>query len=227
MIHGTGLLASAFRTQYPDTGHWTVFARGVSNSAETDAAAFDREQALLISCLSEAGPVVYFSSCALVNPPAFDTPYLAHKRRMEALVLEANAGNRVFRLPQVVGNAGNANTLTNFLRDNIVSGTPFTIWGRAERNLMDVDDVVAIAWNLMHTPDAQRVIDIVAEQSLPMPEIVALFERVLECRGTYEVQDKGDPLQVKSRRAVEAARRLGIDLGPASTERILRKYYGN
>lgn len=227
MIHGTGLLASAFGAQHPDTGSWDVFARGVSNSTETDPFAFERERDLLQACLAGTGPLVYFSSCALVNPPASDSPYLAHKRRMESLVLQANPGNRVFRLPQVVGSAGNANTLTNFLREKLVTGTSFTIWGRAERNLMDVDDVVSIAWNLMHEPLSPTVVDIVAEHSLPMLEIVELLERVLGCRGNYVVQDKGDPLQVDSRHALAAAGRLGIDLGRASTERILRKYYGN
>lgn len=227
MIHGSGLLATAFRDQCPDIGHWTVFARGVSNSSETLSAAFAREQDMLDEVLRTAAPVVYFSSCALLNPVEGDSAYLAHKRKMEAKVLSANAENVVFRLPQVVGRTGNPNTLTNFLRDRILTGTSFSIWRKAERNLIDVDDVVVIAAELMRERTEQRVVNIAAERSMAMPEIVALFERVLGTSANFSLQDRGDPLRVDSTLAVSVAARLGIDLGAGNAERVVRKYYAH
>jgi len=208
-------------------GGWSVFARGVSNSSETLPAAFNRESEVLGEVLGGTAPVVYFSSCALLNAATGDSPYLAHKRKMEAKVLAANTENVVFRLPQVVGRTDNPNTLTNFLRDRISTGATFCIWRYAERNLIDVDDVVAIAAELLRHPPSARVVDIAAERSMKMPEIVSLFETVLGANAKFTMEDRGDTLRVDSLTAVKAGALLGIDLGAGNAERVVRKYYGH
>lgn len=190
-----------------------------------DPDAFAREQALLDQHLAGPSRLIYFSSCALINDPTLDTPYLAHKRRMEERVLEASHDHLVMRLPQVVGPTGNLNTLTKFLYHHISNGITFTVWARAERNLIDVDDVAAIALHLLDDHNSPPLCNIAAETSLPMSKIVAIFERVLKRRADCHVEDRGDPLRLDVQVALAAACRLGIDLGEGYAERVIRKYY--
>jgi nucleoside-diphosphate-sugar epimerase len=228
MIVGNGLLARAFAERYADDPHVTIFASGVSDSLEIHEQAFARERELLQSMLARVtGPMVYFSCCSLWDREAAMTPYMHHKRDMESRVL-GSAGGLVLRLPQVVGPAGNPRTLANYLHSKIMAGERFEVWRNAERNLIDVDDVAAIAAAMIEGPDdAQPLRSIATPYSLGMPEIVALFERVLARTADFTIVDKGRALPVDATEAVSLAARLGIDFGPDYPERLLRKYYGS
>lgn len=226
MIVGRGLLATAFASFEHDPA-MTIFASGVSNSQEARESEYARERALLEDTLQRDSRLVYFSSCGVVEDATSLTRYMRHKLAMEALV-GARPGNLVLRLPQVVGRTDNPHTLTNFLRDRIVSGQAFAIWGRAERNLVDIDDIVSIATSLLvdAAADTPALAAIGAERSLPMPELVSIFERVLGARANCVVEPEGSPMQVVPRLPARLTRALGIDLGEGYAERVLRKYYG-
>lgn len=228
MIVGNGMLARAF-ARYADDGRVVVFASGVSNSGESDDAAFARERGLL-DATAAAYPrarIVYFSSCG-VAAAGNDTPYMDHKRAMESRVLSLPDA-LVVRLPQVVGHTHNPHTLSNYLCNQIIEGNEFVVWSRSERNLVDIDHIVAITSELLETHEgSERVpVSIAALRSTPMPEIVAAFERVLRRRAHYRVEERGTPFPIDTTIAAEMAMRLGIDLGPRTTERTLRKYYGH
>lgn len=226
MIVGNGLLAKVFSHLYAERPDVVIFAAGVSNSTETAAAAFEREHKLLLEHLeSSCTKLVYFGSCAVGNPQEHITPYLAHKAAMESLVIRSGKG-LVFRLPQVVGRSENAHTLTNFLFRHIISGEHFTVWSRAERNLIDVEDIVSIASFVIDREwDAHKMVPIAARRSTPMPVIVHTFEKVIGVRANFSTVDKGVPFPIDTSIAENISRRMRIDLGEGYLERILRKYY--
>lgn len=227
MIVGSGLIARAFSPLYAADPSTVVFASGVSNSAETDTSAFLRERELLQRQLdSQPDRLIYFSSCNAVNPEQ-RSAYFNHKREMEALVGASSCG-LVLRLPQVVGQSSNPNTLTNHLRNQITTGAPVTIWTRAERNLIDIEDVVAISDHLLRADSAvPRVVSVASPWTLPMREIVRIFESVLGCRATVIEVDRGESMCVDSMIAEQAARQIGLDFGPDYPHRVINKYYGN
>lgn len=226
MIVGQGLLARAFAPRYMDDPRVTIFASGVSNSREADPDAFERERALLAPLLDGRTRVVYFGSCASAMADASAaTPYMRHKRAMEELVAGSPDG-LVLRLPQVVGSTPNPNTLTNFLRDRILAGTSFNVWANAERNLIDVDHVASIGDHLIDAAGGdRRVFSVASADPLPMPELVAIFERVLGRSARYTADPVGSALRIDATEALAAAARLGIDLGPGYAETVIRKYY--
>ena len=225
VIVGRGLLARAFAPRYGHAPGIVVFASGVSNSSETDEAAFLREQDLLQRSLADATRLVYFSSCGVVAGDE-PTPYMRHKARMEARVL-ASPGGLVLRLPQVVGRTDNPHTLTNFLYRHIADGKPFEIWAQAERNLIDVDDIVAIGSGMIDAGgEGGRVHAIAARDSTPMPKLVAIFERVLGRTANCTYKPRGTPLRIDSAEAQRLAQALGLDLGSGYAERTIGKYYG-
>jgi len=227
VIVGRGLLARAFAPRFEHEPGIVVFASGVSNSAETDPAAFHREQGLLEQASAAATRrLVYFSSCGVAAGGEPATPYMQHKGRMEALVL-ACPGGLVLRLPQVVGRTENPHTLTNFLYRHIMAGAVFEIWSNAERNLIDVDDIVAIGSAMIDAKDVEgRVQSIAARESTPMPDLVGIFERTLGRKANCTLRPRGAPLRICSGEAQRLAGVLGLDLGAGYAERIIGKYYG-
>ncbi len=229
MIIGKGFLARAFEPRFGTNPDVVVFASGVSNSLETRAEEFLRERRLLCQLLDGTERrIVYFGSCGVVAGKDELTPYMAHKKSMEALVLAAQSG-LVLRLPQVVGATNNSHTLTNFLRDRILAGEHFTVWEHAERNLVDVDDVAAIGSALAIGLDRgeSSAVSIAAEKSVPMPEIVGMFEHALNKRANYTLVKKGACLPVDTRKAVEMGKRLGINLATGYIEKVIGKYYAH
>ncbi|MET3928980.1 nucleoside-diphosphate-sugar epimerase [Lysobacter sp. OAE881] len=225
MIIGSGLLARNFAPRYQDDSHVVIFASGVSNSLESRPEAFERERNLLRGALADTdAKLVYFGSCAVCNIDEELSPYLLHKREMEKTVLESGHG-LVLRLPQVVGRSGNPNTLGSFIRDCLLTGKHFSIWRNAERNLMDVEDIVRIAEVLIERHEGESL-SIASRHSIRMPELVSMFEEVLGVKANFSLIDRGTPLAIDSVRALAVANEIGIDLGADYARKVIRKYYG-
>lgn len=205
----------------------TIFASGVSNSGETSAEAFSRERTLLQRTIAgHSGLLVYFSTCSVVDPERRDTPYVGHKLEMESIV--ASSGRFVvFRLPQVVGRTANPFTLTNYLYGRVASGERFSVWANAWRNIIDVEDAAKIAGHMIQGPRyGNRIVNVANPVSTPVPELVAIFERILGVTANCERVARGDRYPIEAQEAVEAGRAAGVDFGPGYVERVLEKYYG-
>jgi nucleoside-diphosphate-sugar epimerase len=227
MIIGNGLLANAFSPRYGADPNIIIFASGVSNSLEMETSSFDREQTLLNSLLKKpASRIVYFGSCSSL-PSQNATPYLRHKYALEKLVATAPHG-LVLRLPQVVGRTTNPNTLTNFIYNNIISDTAFTLWENSERNLVDVFDVARIGSRLIDEANGiDRIHTIASRVSLRMPAIVAIFEDIIGRKARYTALPLGGPLRIDASAAWAIADEMGIDMGNEYTKFIIRKYYAS
>lgn len=227
MIIGRGLVATAFAEEWRHDKTTAIVAAGVSNSAESDPAEFGREAKLLDGIMSDSAisRIVYFGSCAVGNPAERQTPYLQHKARMEARIL-ADPRGQVFRLPQVVGRGGNPHTLTNFLHTRIQSGEPFEVWARAERNLIDIEDVAILGTHVLrHPADYPAMMSLADTRSTCMPEIVQDMEHVLGLRANFTVLEQGVPFPIDTRDCQRAAQACGVPLGQGYLRSLLAKYY--
>jgi len=227
VIVGNGLIAGAFKREFASDPAATLFASGVSNSAERRAAEFAREEALLRATLRrDPAPIVYFSTCSVLDVERAVTPYVRHKLQMEALARTASS-HVILRLPQVVGRTDNPHTLTNFLRSQIVSGVRFEVWENAWRNLIDVDDAAAIATRMIRDRRYwNRTVNIASPHTMPVPELVAAYERVLGVVANCQRVDRGERYAIDVGQAMEVADSLGIRSQPDYIERVIRKYYG-
>lgn len=226
MIIGNGLIAQSFIRYFGDDPNVIVFASGVSNSREFRNEAFLRERRMLVEALSRQQKLLYFSTCSIDDPELQNTPYVMHKKEMEALVCSVR-GCYVFRLPQIVGRTPNPNTLTNYLYRKIMSGDSFQVWRHAKRNLIDVDDVALIVSYLVRTSVVNRsAINIASPFSITIPYLISVFESVLGKKANYVLIDAGGSYSIDSSLATEAASQLGINFDSTYVERLIRKYYG-
>jgi hypothetical protein len=142
MIIGTGMISQALSSI--DNDRFLFFASGVSNSLETNPAAFRREADLLElwlrNCEKKYVVFHYFSTTGVEHLTAESREYFHHKKRMEAMILDAKFSFRkiIFRLPNVVGNSRNPYTLTNFIYSCVKSTTYHALHMEAQRELLDV-----------------------------------------------------------------------------------------
>ena len=231
MIVGSGLVARAFTAQaHALPADTVVYAAGVSNSSCRDQREFARERERLCAALREAGSgwqFIYFSTCSVEDPEARTSLYVTHKRAMEELVAERTR-HLVFRLPQLAGATPNPHTLLNYLYARIVRAERFQIWGRAHRNIIDIDDVARIAIDLMQAERAtDETINIANVHGSSVLEVVRTMEQVLGRSAIFDNMDQGSTYAIDTRRIQASLQRCAITFPPTYLRDVIMKYYGH
>lgn len=194
MIIGNGLVAKSL--QAIDRECTCFFASGVSASNSNDSREFNRENILLVDTLEKypEKTIVYFSSCGIEFG---NTPYFCHKLNMEQIVTSRAKKFFIFRLPQVVGNGGNKNTLFKHLISKIKQNEPIEVWINARRNLIDIDDVVGIANTfLSNKKNLNSIINIASPYNCTIVELLENIEIVLDLKVDYFLANKGENLDI-------------------------------
>lgn len=231
MIVGSGLVARAFASLADDAPRDTcIYAAGVSNSACHDRREFERERERLLAAMraaSKNGLFVYFSTCSIDDPDAQQSAYVQHKTSMESLVRE-HPRHLIFRLPQLAGFTPNPHTLLNYLFARIVRSERFQVWGGAHRNLIDIDDAVKIARDLVKVEKVVcTTINIANTSSSTMFDIVGVMEEVLGRHAIFDVVDRGSSYAIDTQRIVPALQRCAICFSTDYLHEVARKYYGH
>lgn len=229
MIIGSGLLAQAFAPVFSQREDVCIYTAGVSNSSCKDPHEFAREQLRLTDALqhfTHADPFVYFGTCSVADPEVCDTPYVQHKLAMEGLV-SSHPHYLILRLPQVAGKTPNPHTLLNHLYAKIARSEAFSLWKNAERNIIDVDDVAAIACQLIADGTMRNItLNIANPVSSPMAAIVDAMEQVVGKRAIYQVVERGSGYAIDTDAILPVLDAAGVKFGSDHLERVIRKYYG-
>lgn len=228
MIIGSGLIAHAFRTDYAQREDVCLYAAGVSNSACRDAHEFEREHERLTAALNKSQAIdcfVYFGTCSVNDPEAQQTPYVQHKLAMEQLVA-THPRHLILRLPQVAGKTPNPHTLLNFLYAHIARSEAFPLWSKATRNIIDVDDVAAMASLLIgDSAIRNRIVNIANPQCYTMPAIVAAMEQVIGKKAIYDLIERGSGYAIDTDFIHPLLEHAGVKFGTGYLERVIGKYY--
>jgi UDP-2-acetamido-2,6-beta-L-arabino-hexul-4-ose reductase len=227
MIIGQGMIAAAFARSFADRPDLALFASGVSNSGERSPEPFQREEEHLRALLArKPSCVAYFGTCSVDDPEQRASPYVRHKMRMEDLV-RASGPFVVLRLPQVVGRTRNPFTLTNYLYEQIAGRRRFSVWSKARRNIIDVDDVYRIGSYMFDSPAYRdRTVNVASPFSTPVVQLVAAFERALGVSADYELVERGGQYEIDVTHCLEVAAKVGVSFGPDYVDRVVEKYYG-
>jgi nucleoside-diphosphate-sugar epimerase len=230
MIIGSGLLARTFAPEFSHRDDVCIYAAGVSNSSCKDAHEFVRERQRLTAALKQTERTttfVYFGTCSVADPEARDTPYVQHKMAMEHLVSK-HPRYLILRLPQVAGKTPNPHTLLNYLYARISRSESFNLWRNARRNIIDVEDVLAIARELLNDDKMRNTaVNIATPVSYTMPGIVQAMENAVGKTAIYEIADRGSgyPINIDAIRPI--LDRIPIRFDEEYLDRLIRKYYGN
>lgn len=204
-VIGSGLLAGAFASA-AETGPGAIIcASGVPDSQCTDESAFRRERTLLHDLTRRArarnAVLVYFSGAPVYGRVSGlriesedatpETRYGRHKLECERLVAESEARHLLCRLPNMVGPKGHPQQLIPSLVDQTLNGSVVVRIG-ATRDLLDVDDLVAIVAGLLRRGVDNCIVNIASGVSTPVLRLVEVIGAVLCVSPSVTVVDGGD-----------------------------------
>lgn len=196
MLLGSGLIARAFE-HFRDDPRVLIFASGVSNSTTATEAEYARERNLLLHQEGTSARLVYFSTCSLFDPALGGSGYIRHKLAMEELVRSRFPDHLILRLPNVVGHTHNPHTLTNHIRNCLLSGEPLTIQTKACRYLMGADMAAMACTPLILCPTLdERTVNVCLDKPVPVPDLVGAMEALVERRAKAQPVDKGSCYEV-------------------------------
>ena len=228
MVIGNGLMAQAFKAYQLHDGV-VIFASGVSNSNETNTQEFQREVALLKSTINQypQAKLVYFSTCSIEDNTVKDNLYVKHKLAMEHFIVTHCSCYVIFRVSNVVGAGGNANTLLNYLVHAIQADKVITLWNQAERNILDIADVCYIVEYILEHEINNTIVNVAFRDSFLVTDIVKTIEQFLGKTARVHAIDKGNPLTIDTGKIAAALDQIEqqkpTDLNYIMN--LLKKYY--
>ena len=227
MVIGNGMVAARFDS-YKTNNNFIIFASGVSNSKNTDTAAYDRETTLLKETIKihKEKTLVYFSTCSIYDPGETDSLYIIHKREIEEYIRE-NAGHfHIFRVSNLVGKSGNQNTVLNFFYYHIQHKINFDLWDNSTRNLIDTDDMFTITDHILKVKLFQnQIINIANPVSYTVKDIIAALEITLDIKANYISISKGSPFSIDISLILPLIRKLNIHFSESYLTDLIKKYY--
>lgn len=204
-VVGTGMMAHAFDNIAPDIPAAIICASGVADSQTTDPLMFRRERELLTTLARQASEthsiLVYFSAASVygegsrlrieTGPAVPSTPYGRHKLDCEGLLAGSGARHLILRVPNVVGPAGHPRQLIPSLIAQAVSGAVVVKSG-ATRDLLDVDDLVAITAELLRCVSGDSILNVASGVSTPVLELLDQINSTLGVEPAVTLVDGGD-----------------------------------
>lgn len=227
MIVGNGLLANAFST-YVDNEDVVLFASGVSNSLETDILAFDREYKVLNDAHRKHPQAlfIYFSTTMVLDAGMMSNAYVRHKLSIEKYISSNYANFLIFRLPQVIGHSGNANTLLNYLYARLVNNQIIQVWVRATRNVIDVDDTFKIVDHVVANETNKNTILNISAYPMPVLDILKLLEEVVGIKAKTQLINAGSSFEIPNEME-NIYKELDLEFNICYVKNIIKKYYKN
>jgi nucleoside-diphosphate-sugar epimerase len=223
LIVGRGLLGESLNKLRHESV--ILFASGVSNSKQENESEFERETNLLIKTLegTDKRHFYYFSTCSIFDSSLAESSYIAHKKRMEAIVLSEPTG-RVIRLPNIVGPAGNPANLVNYLKHSIKRANAIKIQSHATRYLLGVDEMNLLCQDVVDHGGQQKIISLVPPKNIKVTRIVTIIESILGKQANLELLEGGTPYEVDFSDTKYHASRVGFDFGQMYYENTLEKW---
>ena len=240
-IIGTGFIArnfAALAAAHPDV---VLFAAGVSHAGCTSEDAFRREVDVLYGtvqqCRRKGRRLVYCSTASgqmyaephshgVEDEPVFPrSAYGRHKLAMETVIRQSGTDYLILRLASPLGLHQQPHQLIPALVAQVQRGQVDLHRG-AHRDLIDIEDVVAITDRLLSRNITREVVNVASGVAVPIEDIV----QVLVTRASTPVQihavDRPDSNRVslhKLANALGGLQRFGFD--HAYYARVIDKYY--
>jgi nucleoside-diphosphate-sugar epimerase len=225
MIIGNGLIGSAFKSQsLPE--EVLIIASGVSNSKEKRPEPFKRELNL-IRQVAYAHPerrIIYFSTASVMDPELSEEPYVIHKLKCEEWLKNNTVSPLILRVTNVVGNSGNPATVFNFFKHCIQQDIRFSLWTRACRNFIDIEDLVMITMRLIHTNSFGRTLTVANPESYRVITIVNKIEEALGKRAVYDEVELGTCFSPSSDETLRLYAENDIRFNEQYLDQLISKY---
>jgi len=195
-IFGSGFVANNLKKIkiLKNSNIFSIYAAGVSNSSSNKKKDYIREYKFLkktIYNFNKKKKFVYISSLSVTNNNLKNDKYVKNKLLIEKYIKKNIENYLIIRLPQLVGKNSNPHTLTNFLYNKIKRREKFKLWNDANRNLIDIDDVIYILRKLLiKNNKVNSIINIMNPRSISVTNIIKILENILLTKAIYKKEIK-------------------------------------
>jgi nucleoside-diphosphate-sugar epimerase len=231
MIYGSGLIATGFRPKYGLNEKVIIYAAGVANSGCTDKDEFAREEARLrAACAASPGNLlfVYFGTCSVYDKEKSTSHYVEHKLAMESLVRGLRGSYLIVRLPNVVGHKANPYTLISQFAFLLKHQIPLELHTHAERNIIDINDVVAIVSKFI---EDRKILNYTFNVANPKNyRVHAIANAVAKAMKVEKFdsisRDRGQSCTIHIEGILPIIAELGLNFDDGYLDRVMAKYYG-
>lgn len=191
MIVGNGLISNAFLQSNIDHKDHVIFGSGVSNSREKDESQYQREWDMIRKYCGKGKTFVYFSTLSIFDPSKQNSAYVRFKKEVESYIEKTCSSYIIVRLPILVSDSENPNTLFNFLVRNIKESKSFELHKNATRFLLDIDDVIESMKDLFSLVGVKRKINLSPSTPISLPTLVSQIEVLLQKEAVYTLTREG------------------------------------
>ena len=227
MVIGNGMIANKFK-EYKNDNNILIFASGVSNSKDVVEEHFLRESQLLSETINDnpEKTFVYFSTCSIQDSDLASLPYVIHKKNPEEFIKKNAANYYLFRVSNLAGTSNNPYTLINYFIFNILKNHPLTVWTKAFRNIIGVNDMYAIVdYFLQKKENINTTINIANPENYSVPFIIKTIEEHLNKKAISIEVDKGDDYKIDISIIEPLFEKLNIQFNDTYLASLLKKYY--
>ncbi len=224
MIIGSGMIAKEFY-KYEEKYHDVcVFASGVSYANCTSEDEFGREF-LLLKKQVKLKKIIYFSSFHVVKGTNENRKYTNHKLRMENYISDNFEDYLIIRLPNVIGEGGNKNTLFSLFYNNLIENNKMHLYKDAYRYIMDVSDVESFTRLLMRRDI--KTCNMMFNKPINVVKIADAFENIIGKRFDRDLIEKGEgAYKINNDSFNELLLENNINYSEDDyLEKIIKKYY--
>lgn len=194
IIIGNGFIAKNLKKIKLKNKKTIFFASGVSNSNCKSALEFNREYRKLKAIKKNYSSYrfIYFSSCSVTDKSRKNNDYQKHKLRIERYIKNNIKYYKIFRIPEVIGNNKNRNTLLNFFFNSFKNNKKIQTSRNAYRNLIDIKKIILTVEFILNNNYKKRTIDIVNLNYYSTIEIISCFEKIFKKKIKYITNTKYD-----------------------------------
>jgi len=209
--------------------NFIIYCSGVSNSKEKSKNKLEKEIKVLKEFYKRFKDrhIIYISSSSVLDSSRNKSKYLKNKIKIEKFIKDKFQKYLIIRLPEIVGDSKNPNTLTNFFYNKIIKKKKFIIIKKTKRNLIDIEDVLKIIKIIILKINSnKKVITLCNKYNNSPKEIVQILEKVANKKANYkEINIKRQNWRLNYSLISKYVKKTNIKFNKFYLKRILNKYY--
>ena len=191
-IIGSGFIAKKFKKSlnYLRKNNVVVYASGISNSLEKNKKNLNKEIKKFLKFYKKNNKrVIYISTYSICDGSRFKNKYVKNKIKIEKIIKKKVANYLIIRLPEIVGNNKNPNTLSNFFYNKVYKSKKFVLYQNVKRNILDIDDAIKSCLKLIKLRNRKNeIVNLLSNKFHTPSQIVNIFEKILYKKAYFEIK---------------------------------------
>lgn len=192
-IIGKGFIAKSFFkiNKIIKKSNYIIYAAGISNSKTNSKKALFKEIKLFKKFTNKNyfKKLVFISTADINNNLKKKDSYIKNKIKIENIIKKRFSNYIILRLPQIIGNSKNKNTLINYFYQNIRKGKYITVYSNIKRNVLDIDDVIKVLKILLFDKKIKKkTLTISNKYSFEPIDLVKIIEKKLNKKAKIQLK---------------------------------------